>query len=1059
MVTKLAKLSRPRLSGVHARERLFARLDECRRDAAALWLWGPPGVGKTTLAASWLDARELRALWYQVDAGDADPASFFYHLGLGAQGAGLSKKVHLPLLTPESLPDLGGFTRRWFRALCAGLPQPSVLVFDNVHEAPPGSPLALMLREALGELPAGTHALLVSRDEPPAEHARLRASRTLAELGWPELRLSADEAAHIAAEGRALPALDTASLLQRCDGWAAGLTLLLEHARATGGVSDAPQTRQALFDYFAAELFDRLPSKTQRLLLRTALLPWISVAMAETLADDGEAGAVLEGLRRKHLFTERRAGTPPSYQYHALFREFLQQRLQQGSDAHEQSQLASRSARLLAEAAQPDAALPLYLQAGDTQAAVRLVLQQAPQLAAQGRLQTLAAWIAALPAATTEALPWLGYWLGMCQLGRDPPAARVVLEAAFERFEAGGDALGQAVAVAAILETHNIEFHDFTRLDPWIDRLGRLLSSPPPFPDPAFELAVYSSMLGAMTMRRPEPALLELYSARVRLLLDAVHDVNARVGGAIRLLQYHTFMSDLAAGDPLVAYIQLHLSDPRLLPHVHVLWLYFESFWFEMHRYDELRGNRAVDTAIDLMERNDLSHFAVLLRARAAQFCLERGDTQGAARHLAQAVPTLEGHNDTAWHFGVQSWLSMLRGDHEAAVANARVLVRDRSKAGLWHGDRMALLLLANALGAAGKRDEAFDAVAQSRTVPIVQKALDTVTADCIEAELRLDCGESAEAGALVRQAFSLARRDRLFNTLQWLAPQMSRLCAFALERDIEPAYVTELIRLRGLQAPSPQVSVWPWPIKLHTLGRFELLRDGAPLRFEGGKAQRKPLALLKALVALGGSDVEEDALIDIVWPEGLDGDEQKALDITLHRLRKLLGHDHALRVSDRRVSLDRMLVWVDLWALEHRLSALVPLAPAALPEPVDLERAAPAILTLYRGHFLDGEADRRWLLPVRNRLDGRFQRYVLRLGEHWENASRWSQAAQLYERVIELDPLAEAFYVRQMACLAGQGRRAEAIEVYRRLRRLLSVTLGVEPGEAAEATYRGLFA
>ena len=45
-------------------------------------------TGKTTLVASLLEARERPGIWYQVDAGDADPASFVYHLRLAAMEAG-----------------------------------------------------------------------------------------------------------------------------------------------------------------------------------------------------------------------------------------------------------------------------------------------------------------------------------------------------------------------------------------------------------------------------------------------------------------------------------------------------------------------------------------------------------------------------------------------------------------------------------------------------------------------------------------------------------------------------------------------------------------------------------------------------------------------------------------------------------------------------------------------------------------------------------------------------------------------------------------------------------
>src|SRR5688572_270998 len=75
------KLSPPRLTGVYQRRALFRELDGLRRHAAS-WIGAPGGSGKTTLVASFLQARKRRVVWYQVDAGDVDLASFFHHLTL-----------------------------------------------------------------------------------------------------------------------------------------------------------------------------------------------------------------------------------------------------------------------------------------------------------------------------------------------------------------------------------------------------------------------------------------------------------------------------------------------------------------------------------------------------------------------------------------------------------------------------------------------------------------------------------------------------------------------------------------------------------------------------------------------------------------------------------------------------------------------------------------------------------------------------------------------------------------------------------------------------------------
>ena len=41
------------------------------------------------------------------------------------------------------------------------------------------------------------------------------------------------------------------------------------------------------------------------------------------------------------------------------------------------------------------------------------------------------------------------------------------------------------------------------------------------------------------------------------------------------------------------------------------------------------------------------------------------------------------------------------------------------------------------------------------------------------------------------------------------------------------------------------------------------------------------------------------------------------------------------------------------------------------------------------------------------------------------------------------------------MTCLQAEGRRAEALEVFRRCRQMLSITLGIAPAPETEALYR----
>ncbi len=706
-----AKVRRPRLAAVYARKRLFQTLDSAHQHHRIAWIAGPPGAGKTALVSSYVEARSPPCLWYQVDESDNDVASFFHYFEQAIHAALPRQRKPLPRLTPGHLPTLGAFARRYFHAVFARFPQDSVWVFDNYHALPAEAPLHEVLREGLTGLPPAVNVIIMSRNDPPPVFARLNVHNHLVHLDAQALKLTPEEAAGLAQQfDHKLPRADIQRINEQADGWTAGVVLLLSRH---GQVIDAAEQAVplALFDYFAGEVFHHMDAGRQQVLRASALLPAMTPASVEQLTGESSSGAVLADLARRNYFTVRSAQVEATYQYHALFRAFL---LREAAAFYPPERLATlrrQAAALLEAEGRIEDAVEVLREAAAWDDLARVIVSVAPVLAAQARLQTLATWIALLPAESITRNAWLLYWLAQCRMMTNPAEARACSEQAYALFDLAGDPAGLYLSWASAVYTYAVGWQDLRPLDRWLDLFTSIEARHPQIPSAEITARVTCSMLVALTHRQPRHPNTERWTQLATAMANSPGNSEYRVMLAAYLGIFYTWSGPFVRGDELIALVRPLLAGD-LSPTIQILWQCFVG----MHASARTADVECLSAAVEarrIAQESKANAMDNIIGIIGIHACLAMGEVRAAETWVTSTDALHDtGQIDYAVYYYGLSLIAMHKGQFQSAAEYARKSLTLAQQFGNALPEGVARIGLAQALFELGQAELAREQLA-----------------------------------------------------------------------------------------------------------------------------------------------------------------------------------------------------------------------------------------------------------------------------------------------------------------------------------------------------------
>jgi LuxR family maltose regulon positive regulatory protein len=1038
------------------------------------------GAGKTTLVADFVRAYAPRFVWYQLDHTDADPAVFLSYIAHGIRqfvpNFGQATLAYLR----QSPAEVGQRPERAVDALINEaldqIEQPLVIVLDDYHHLGDAEAVHAAVDRLLAYQPDILHTIIVSRDAPPLQLAKLRSHGELTIIDRNDLLFTGEETQALFDQvfGLEVSAEQLAEFRERTQGWIMALQLIRQVAQRQsriGSDAAAPDLSEILrrserdvFDYFAEEVFEYEPEPERALLLRVSLLDRVELETCVRLYPDSGSSTILPSLVGRNVFiTLATDGSGEEYRLHPLFRDFLRRKLL--SEVGRAGVMAEHAniADFFLKRGDWEQSVRHFLEADEFDRAASVIADRGQEWIASGALGSLVASADALPVDAMERHPRsLNYRAEVGRLRGEYNKAHGMARRAAILLQDRNDREGEAEALY-LLATISRRHGDFASASAHLDR--------------AIELSDERSAVRAKCGNTRGLCLMALgkWTEAEREFRAALQSAEEqRDEYYARLIIHNLGLPLVMRGDfgEALRWLRRTLRDePHAAPMPQEAGAYLNVARCYLYRGEFEACEQHLDSA---MERCQLFNM-IGVRAEAFEtygiLYRELGDSARAREFYERAESDYsKGGVELASCelLDEQALLELQTGNFAAARKLINQLIESRKALGDELRNHTAALTLGRILIAQGEEESAH-AELEPALGYFRQNALYYYEAQTCVALAQCDfaAGRDVQMLERLRRALDLAAR---YDYEYWLRRELTahpRLFAMPEAAELLPpdarAYLASKVALREPATSQLIQDVSPRPLAdltINLLGHVEVFRDLKRPFAADAWTTRRAHDILCFIASRRHLRASKDTIIDTFWGEADFDVVAKNFHPTVSHIRKALNSNQPLkqnfllyREGDYLLNPD-FAYSIDIREFD-RLVAEGDSARRAREHDRCVARYEAAI-TLYRGEFMHGCYD-EWIEEQRSYYNEQYLHMLETLAVAALGQEEWPRTLQLAHQILREDPYREDIHCLIMRTHAAQGNRAAVKDQYETLRALLRKELGIEPASETQKVYRGL--